>query len=136
MVAPSKERPRLIVRGAKGFLDGEERVLDVGEILIVGRSRGVDLSTRASNRLARRADRLDVIRSDAFKSVSRKHAVIRFLHPGLVEVKDLSANGTFLDGRRIDCVAITDLDQRSHVLDLGSQERIVLQIVGAGADRD
>ena len=48
-----------------------------------------------------------------------------------MEIKDLSRNGTFLDGRRIECVAVTDLRERAHVLELGSQERLFLEMVGA-----
>ncbi len=133
MVKANGNSPRLVVRGIKGFLQGEERILSVGEVLVVGRSRSADLSTRAANRLVRRNDRLDVMQSDPFKSISRRHALIRYLHPGLVEIKDLSRNGTFLDGRRIECVAVTDLRERAHVLELGSQERLFLEMVGVEA---
>ena len=73
-----------------------------------------------------------VVLSD--ESVSRRHARIHFLHPGLVEIRDLSSNGTFLDGRRIDCVAVTDLDKRAHVLSLGAQERLFIELRNGSAD--
>ena len=41
----------------------------------------------------------------------------------------MSSNGTFLDGRRIDCVALTDLDSERHILSLGAQERLFLEMV-------
>lgn len=121
--------PRVVIRGIKGFLAGEERVLEVGDALVIGRSRAADLSTRNSYLLNRRTDRLSVIKSEPFKSVSRRHVRIHFLHPGLVEIKDMSSNGTFLDGRRIDCVAVTDLDSERHILSLGSQERLFVEMV-------
>ena len=125
----SRNGPRVVVRGVKGFLEGEERVLGVGDAIIIGRSRSADLSTRRAERLMHRDDRLDVIGSDPFKSISRRHARIHFLHKDLVEIKDLSANGTFLDGRRIDCVAVTDLREQCHILQLGSQERLFLEML-------
>lgn len=121
-------RPRLRVRGLKGFLAGEERVLDVGDELVVGRSRHADLSVRCAARFRAREDRGEILFSEPFLSVSRRHARIRFLHRDLVEVQDLSRNGTFLDGRRVDCVALTDLRERSHVLSLGAAERLLLEM--------
>jgi predicted transcriptional regulator len=53
---------------------------------------------------------------------------LHFLHPGLLEIKDISANGTYLDGRRIDCVAVTDLNERSHLLAVGAQEQFELTL--------
>lgn len=120
--------PRLRVRGLKGFLAGEERLLSVGEELVVGRSRQAGLSVRLSPRFLEREDRPEIQRSTSFQSVSREHARIRYLHRDLVEVQDLSHNGTFLDGRRVDCVAVTDLRERSHVISLGAAERLLLEL--------
>jgi len=121
--------PCLLIRGVKGFLEGEMRTLRVGEAIVIGRSRFVDLSTRKAGRLKEREDRLEIIRSNSFLSVSRRHVRIHFLHPELVEVKDISSNGTFVDGHRVDCVALTDLHERTHCVALGTQERFELEIV-------
>jgi len=123
---------RVVVRGIKGFLEGQQLVLEVGDSVVIGRSRRADLSTRASPHFLGRRDRLAVLRSNPFRSVSREHVQIHFLHPGLVEIRDLSQNGTFLDGRRIDCVALTDLHERRRILSLGSQERLFLEMIRRG----
>ena len=120
--------PPLVVRGVKGFFAGERRELAVGDRLVVGRSRSADLSLRAARRLVQRGDQDQVMQTEAFLSVSRRHVRIHYLHPGLVEVKDLSTNGTFLDGRKIDCVGLTDLKERGHIVALGSLERLLLEI--------
>lgn len=125
--------PHLVVKGLRGFLRGEERVLSVGEAIVIGRSRAAGLSTRKSRILESREDWRDVISSEPFLTVSRSHVRIHFLHPHVVEVKDVSANGTFLDGKRIDCVALTDLHRQSHILAVGAQERFKLDVV---ADED
>ena len=121
--------PRVAVIGIKGFLEGEQRELAVGESLVVGRSRSADLSVRKSRKLQARQDASEIMHSPSFQSVSRRHARIHYLHPGLVEVKDLSRNGTFVDGRRADCVALTDLRERSHVIQLGASERLRVEMV-------
>lgn len=119
--------PSILVRGVKGFLRGEERVLRVGEECVVGRSRAADLSLKRAKRFLERPDRVQVAKSERFLAVSRRHVRIRFLHPDVVEVKDLSANGTLLDGRRVDCVALTDLRSRAHEIGLGTMEVLRLE---------
>lgn len=120
--------PSLVVRGIKGFLRGEEVVMKVGDTLIVGRSRSADLSLRKARRLLRRDDISEVMGTEAFLSVSRRHVRIHYMHPGLIEIKDLSRNGTFVDGRKVDCVALTDLKARQHIVALGSVERLLLEM--------
>ena len=73
---------------------------------------------------------LDEEKRDAekdFKTVSRKHARISCYDADNVEVEDLSSNGTFVDGERIDRIVITDLGERSHELLLGTRERLRLE---------
>ncbi len=62
-----------------------------------------------------------------FKTVSRKHVRITYREPGKIEIEDLSSNGTFLDGRRIERVEITDLRERPHELLLGTREKFLLE---------
>lgn len=128
MNARNNNAPTLVVKGVRGFFRGEQRELQVGDELTIGRSRHADLSLRRAKRFQARDDRVQVMGSEAFLSVSRKHVRIQYLHPGLIEVKDLSANGTFVDGRKVDCIALTDFKERGHVIALGSTERLVLDI--------
>ena len=68
--------------------------------------------------------------SEPFLTVSRNHVCIRFLHRHVVEIEDTSANGTYLDGKRIESkVALTDLHRQSHVLALGAREQLKLDLV-------
>ena len=120
--------PELVLRGVKGFLAGEEHRIAVGEAVVIGRSRDADVSVRSALKTLDRSDYSDILESEPFKSVSRRHVRIHFLHPGLVEIKDLSQNGTFLDGKRVDCVGLTDLDENVHILSLGAAERLSLEI--------
>jgi len=121
--------PSLVVRGTKGFLSGAVHVLEVGESMTIGRSRSADLSMRKAERHYERDDWRILMNSEPFLSVSRHHVRIHFLHRDLVEIKDMSSNGTMLDGRRVDCVAVTDLDEQPHDLRLGARESFRLEIV-------
>jgi hypothetical protein len=121
------ETPGLRVLGIKGLLEGEERHLDVGESIVIGRSRHVDFSMRRARKFAEREDQQELIRSKRFLSVSRRHVRIHFLHPDFVEVEDLSQNGTQVDGRTVDRVALTDLRIRPHELSLNGVEVVRLE---------
>ena len=118
------------VRGVKGFLQGEERLLKRGDEVVVGRSRSADLSLRMATRYLERADRNDVKRSEAWRSVSRRHARIAFHRPDHIVIEDLSANGTFLDGQRVQgAVSLEDLARKPRTITLGAVERLRIEIV-------
>lgn len=122
----------LVVRGLRGFLGGEEQRVKVGETLILGRSRRAGLSTRRAKKLKARPDWEMVIGTAAFLTVSRRHTRIEHVRPGVVEITDLSSNGTYLDGKLIARETLTDLAERTHVLGVGAQERFELSLARAG----
>ncbi len=124
---PQKERPQILLKGTNGFLRGEEVVLDVGQSVVIGRSRSAEISLKRAKRFVARKDRAQLAKTERFLSVSRRHVRIHFLHPDLVEVEDLSKNGTLVDGRRIDRIGLTDLRERAHQIRLGSMEEITVQ---------
>lgn len=111
----------LTVRGREGLAEGQQVKLSLGETIVCGRSRYCDWSLRRaplylkSDLSERRAleDGLE------FKSVSRRHVQIAFVAPDLVEVRNLSANGTFVDGHRVDRLLLSDCRARTHALRLG-----------------
>jgi hypothetical protein len=76
MVLRKEDALRLIVRGTKGFLAGAVHVLQVGESMVIGRSRAADLSTRKAERLYDRDDWKVILHSEPFLSVSRQHVRI------------------------------------------------------------
>lgn len=123
----------LVVRGLRGFLGGEEQRVKVGETLIIGRSRRAGLSTRRARKLKARPDWEKVIGTAAFLTVSRRHACLEHVAPGVVEITDLSSNGTYLDGRPIAKETISDLAQKTHMLGVGSQERFELSLAKSDA---
>ena len=94
--------PRLEVRGRGGLLEGVHRSIEPGGTLVVGRSRSCHLSLRRTRRFLASRDALERLQSDPFRRVSRVHCEIAYLADSRVEIRDLSQNGTLVDGRRID----------------------------------
>lgn len=126
----SSNGPILRLKGIRGFLEGEERMLRRGEEIVVGRSRGAGLSVRMSAKFLARADRHELRGSKAYRSVSRRHVRIAYYRPDHVVIEDLSANGTYLDGERVSGkLSLTDLAQRARLLALGSVERLRLELI-------
>ena len=114
----------------KGFLEGEERLLARGDEIVVGRSRSADLSLRMATKFLERMDRRELSRSEAWRTVSRQHARIAFYRADHIVIEDLSANGTFVDGERVDGkLNVEDLADKPRVITLGAVERLRIEIV-------
>jgi pSer/pThr/pTyr-binding forkhead associated (FHA) protein len=93
--------PRVVVVGQGGVLDGERRALVPGATLVVGRSRSCHLSLRKCRRFLASDEQPELLASEGFRRVSRVHCEIAYLPDGRVEIRDLSRNGTLVDGRRL-----------------------------------
>ena len=116
----------LRLTGFAGYLAGEVREILPGETIVVGRSRSCGFSLRKSAKW--KAEGKSEAQADpAFRAVSRKHARIAVLPEGKVEIEGLGANGTFVDGIRIDKILLTDLARKSHELKMGPQEKLRLE---------
>ncbi|MEE8105101.1 MAG: FHA domain-containing protein [Planctomycetota bacterium] len=129
--------PEIILVGIKGFLEGEHLILKLGESCVVGRSRKADISLKKARKFRERSDWPKLAKTERFLSVSRRHLRIHFLHPDLVEIEDLSKNGTLVDGRRVDRIGLTDVRTTPHEIRVGSMEKLRLEWHGngqAGAD--
>ena len=112
--------------GTEGFVQGEEYPLALGSTVVVGRSRGCEISLqRCKAWLALDEDQRNA--EQDFKTVSRKHARIVCRNEAEIEVEDLSSNGTFIDGERIERIVITDLREHTHELLLGTREKFRLE---------
>ena len=64
--------------------------------------------------------------SHAYNSVSRKHARISYVAPDMVEIKNLSGNGTLVDGRLVDKLILQDCRENSHKIQLGPKGVILM----------
>jgi pSer/pThr/pTyr-binding forkhead associated (FHA) protein len=115
-----------VLVGAAGLVEGEEYSLPVGATVLIGRSRSCDISLQ---RCKAWLETEEEVRSEDqdFKTVSRKHARISCYDPENIEVEDLSSNGTFVDGERVDRVVLSDLREHSYELLLGTREAFRLE---------
>ena len=115
-----------VLTGVEGFVRGEEYPLWRGATVVIGRSRSCDISLRRCRAWLELTPNSREDQKD-FKTVSRRHVRISYRGPDNIEIEDLSSNGTFLDGQRIDRVAMTDLRERSHELLLGTHEKLRIE---------
>lgn len=117
------EGPVLI--GVAGLIEGEEYPLQYGQAVVIGRSRSCEISLRKCQKY-KELDAEERQGEKEFKTVSRKHVRITFYNANSIEIEDLSSNGTFVDGQRVDRVLISDIKERDHEVQLGTQERFKL----------
>jgi pSer/pThr/pTyr-binding forkhead associated (FHA) protein len=100
-MAAKTQTHRLEIRGLGGILDGAAHVLERGETLVIGRSRSCDLSLRKTKAFGRRDDGEKILGSRQFNRVSRIHCEIELRKDGQIQIRDLSRNGTLVDGVRV-----------------------------------
>lgn len=120
----SAQGPVLV--GTKGVAEGEVFPLEYGKSLVIGRSRSCDVSLRNCKRWLE-AEATDSPPEEGSKTVSRRHLKISFYDANSIELEDLSSNGTFVDGKRIDRLVITDVKETPHEITLGGGEAFRLE---------
>ncbi len=122
---PSKsgynDRKYLTLRGTGPVGEGETLKVSLGETIVCGRSRHCDWSLKRTPTYLTSTDeaREEFKKSMEFRSVSRQHVRIAFLAPDMVDVENLSNNGTFVDGNRVDRIVLKDCDTARHTIQLG-----------------
>jgi pSer/pThr/pTyr-binding forkhead associated (FHA) protein len=116
----------LVLIGVRGVVEGEQFSLEDGKSVVIGRSRECDISLRDCKKWEELEARGE-LPEDGSKTVSRKHLKITVYDVGRVELEDLSSNGTFVDGKRIDRMVLNDMKDASHELLLGAGEGFRLE---------
>ena len=115
-----------VLIGVKGIVQGETFPLEYGKAVVIGRSRSCDISLRNCRRWLE-TEEAGQPPEESSKTVSRRHLKINFLDADTVELEDLSSNGTYLDGKRIDRAVITDVKDTAHEVQLGAGETLRLE---------
>jgi pSer/pThr/pTyr-binding forkhead associated (FHA) protein len=119
-------RGSLVLMGTEGLVEGEVFRINRGESVILGRSRSCDISLRKCFKYLALAP--DERKDDRhFQTVSRKHLRLIFKEPDQIELENLGANGTFIDGTKVDKVIITDVRFQPHEILLGTREKFRLE---------
>lgn len=119
---PEAENRYLLALRGKGELgDGSHLGIRIGDTVVLGRSRYCDWSLKRTPAWLRLPDdeRTRIRGTLAWRATSRRHCRISYLAPDLVDVENLSTNGTFVDGRRIDRLVLTDCREQAHTIRLG-----------------
>ena len=111
----------LRLTGTAGLVSGSVFTLAPGDEADLGRSRACGMSLHS-------LDRSTAPGAKAFRTVSRRHARLRHLPGGEVEIADRSRHGTFLDGERIETAVLTDLARKPHILRLGVADTFRLDL--------
>ena len=119
----------IVLRGVGGLAEGQQLKLAVGETIVVGRSRHCDWSLRRGPAFLKSdKDEREAIKADLlYSSVSRKHLRISYLAPDMLEIENLSGNGTLVDGRPVDKLVLTDVRTQAHRIQLGP-EGVILEL--------
>jgi len=107
--------------GVEGHFKGESFRLEYGKTITVGRSRKSDFCLRRTE--AYRAMTLAEQEADEdARTVSAQHFQITMYNLNSLEIKNLSDNGTKVDGSRIDVVIIDDISNNAHEIRFGKKE--------------
>ena len=111
----------IALKGEGDLAAGQSVKLNLGETIVVGRSRhcGWSLKRAPAYLKATGKKRHEIQQQLEYCSVSRKHLQIAFLAKDMVELTNLSGNGTFVDGKQIDRIVLDDCTTHEHAIRLG-----------------
>jgi pSer/pThr/pTyr-binding forkhead associated (FHA) protein len=117
----------VLLRGVEGIGAGETIKVNLGETVFAGRSRRCQYSLKKTPGylLAEDGSRERIRESLAFRCTSRRHCRITYLSPDVVEVENLSPNGTLVDGHRVDRVLLQDVRRTPHRVRLGPRGDLI-----------
>ena len=105
------DSPRLLVIGSGGILEGIRRLIHPGGTLVMGRSRSCHISMRRSPGFVAHRKPVSLLRSEPFRKISRIHCEVTLLADGRIEIRDLSRNGTFVDGATVVGACVLPADE-------------------------
>ena len=111
----------LRLAAAKAGADAETLKVNLGESVTCGRSRSCQWSLkRTAAYLKDEGGSRDAMKQSlAFRAVSRRHCRITYVAADMVDVENLSPNGTIVDGHRVDRIVLTDCRTKAHTIQLG-----------------
>ncbi len=113
--------------GVSGHFVGEVFPLEYGKPMTVGRSRTASFSLRRTMKY-RTQEEKERDKDEAAKTVSAKHFQITMYNLRSIEIKNLSPNGTKLDGKAIETAVISDVASKPHEIRFGLDEGFRLEM--------
>ena len=115
------------LRGIEGHVKDEEMRLEYGRTIVVGRSRSCDFSLRRIETWLEKGEE-EREKDRSFKTVSAKHFEITMYNLGSIEIVNLSPNGTYVDGSRVDKLVIDDIAEKTHEIKIGLGEKFEIAL--------
>lgn len=88
---------RLVLKGINGISLGETFYIDYGRMVVIGRGNNCQISFAKFKKYPKG----NRVKNKDLLSVSRKHLRITYYNTYSVELKDLSTNGSFINGKPI-----------------------------------
>jgi pSer/pThr/pTyr-binding forkhead associated (FHA) protein len=130
---PYDDRHVLALCGTGELGEGSHLPIRLGESVVVGRSRHCDWSLKRTPGWLRKpdAERVRIRKSLPWRATSRRHCRISYIAPDIVDVENLSINGTIVDGHKVDRIVLTDCRRHPHSIRLGP-DGVTLQLRHAG----
>jgi len=113
--------------GIAGHFKGEIFPLQYGKTLTVGRSRTADFSLKRTEKYRGQTEEEREKDEDA-QTVSSKHFQITMFNVRSIEIKNLSPNGTIVDGQPVESVVVEDISTRSHKIKFGATGAFSLEM--------
>jgi len=116
---------KLILRGINGIALGETFFIDYGRMVIIGRGKNCHISYPRFKNFPKGKKDLP----KELLAVSRKHLRITFYNSHSVELKDLSTNGSYINGKPIiKRLYVTDIarSKTPYEIKLGPDETFLL----------
>ena len=113
--------------GISGHFIGEVYPLEYGKPLTVGRSRTADFSLRRTLRY-KNQDQAARDKDESAQTISSKHFQITMYNLRSIEIKNLSPNGTQLDGKPVETALISDIASHPHEIRFGTDEVFRLEM--------
>ncbi|MFH1227674.1 MAG: FHA domain-containing protein [Planctomycetota bacterium] len=111
---------RLVLKGIKGIAQNEIFYVQYGQIVNIGRASYCEISYQKFKAYPKNEEEEPTL------NISREHLRISFFNTHSVQLKDLSSNGTFVNGRAIRKIFITDIFDKSYEIKLGPTETFLL----------
>ena len=113
--------------GIAGHFKGEIFPLQYGKTLSVGRSRKADFSLKRTEKYRAQTEEEREKDEDA-QTVSSRHFQITMFNTKSIEIKNLSPNGTMVDGKAVETIVIEDISSQSHKIKFGTNQALSLEM--------
>lgn len=113
--------------GIAGHFKGEVFPLQYGKTISVGRSRKADFSLKRTEKYRSQSEE-EREKDEYAQTVSAMHFEVIMYNTKSIEIRNLSPNGTIVDGQSVETLMIEDINKQSHKIKFGANQAISLEM--------